>query len=119
MICMNAFGTPDIEVTPQQAKERLEAGGVVMIDVRETYEWEAGRIAGARHIELERLASQAPTIDKETPVIFMCRLGSRSAMATQAFRAAGYEAYSMAGGLQRWHDEGLPLEPEDGIVSPH
>ena len=116
---MNAFGTPDIEITPRQAKEKLEAGEAVMIDVRETYEWDAGRVAGARHVELERLASQAETIAKDTPVIFMCRLGSRSAMATQAFRAAGYDAYSMAGGLQRWHDEGLPLEPEDGVVSPH
>jgi len=116
---MNTFGGPDIEITPQQAKEMVDAGGVQLIDVREPYEWEAGRIAGARHIELERLASEAPTIDKDQPVIFQCRLGSRSAMATQAFRAAGYEAYSMAGGLQRWHDEGLPLEPEGGVVSPH
>jgi hydroxyacylglutathione hydrolase/adenylyltransferase/sulfurtransferase len=115
---MNAFGTPDIEITPQQAKE-LVAAGAVLIDIREGYEWEAGRIAGARHIELERLASEAPTIDKETPVVFHCRLGARSAMATQAFRAAGYDAYSMAGGLQRWHDEGLPLEPEGGSVADH
>ena len=119
MISMNTFGTPDIEITPQEAKEKLEAGGAVLIDVREDYEWEAGHVAGARHIEIERLAMQAPTIDKGTPVIFLCRLGTRSAMATQAFRAAGYEAYSMAGGLQRWFDEGLPLDPEGGVVSPH
>ena len=116
---MSAFGGDEIEITPQQAKELLEQGGAVLIDIREQYEWDAGRIAGARHIELERLAAQAATIDKDTAVIFQCRLGARSAMATQAFRGAGYEAYSMAGGLQRWHAEGLPLEPEDGTVADH
>jgi rhodanese-related sulfurtransferase len=112
------FGSPGIEVTPQQAKEMLDAGAQ-LIDVREGYEWDAGRIAGARHIELERLASQAQTIDKDRPVVFQCRLGARSAFATQAFRAEGYDAWSMAGGLQRWHDEGLPLEPDDGSVADH
>jgi rhodanese-related sulfurtransferase len=40
-------------------------------------------------------------------------------MATQAFRAAGYDAHSMAGGIQRWVDEGLGIEPEDGSVADH
>jgi rhodanese-related sulfurtransferase len=116
---MGTFDRPDIEVTPQQAREMLEGGAAQLVDVREQYEWDEGRIAGARHIELERLAAQAESIDKDRPVIFQCRLGSRSAMATQAFRAAGYEAYSMAGGLERWHEEGLPLEPEGGSVAAH
>ena len=91
-----------------------------MIDVRESYERDAGYIEGTRHIEIERLASQADTIDRDRPVIFQCRLGSRSAMAAQAFRAAGYEAYSLAGGIPRWHDEGRPLSPEgDGVVADH
>jgi rhodanese-related sulfurtransferase len=114
---MSKFGAP--EITPAEAREQIESGAAQLIDVREPYEWDAGRIAGARHIELERLASQAETIDKDRPVIFQCRLGARSAMATQAFRAAGYEAFSMAGGIQRWADEGLPLEPEDGTVADH
>ncbi len=116
---MNAFGGPDIEITPRQAREMVENGNAQLVDVRETYEWDEGRIAGARHIELERLASQAETIDKSRPVIFQCRLGARSAMATQAFRAAGYDAVSMAGGLRRWAEEGLPLEPEGGRVADH
>jgi rhodanese-related sulfurtransferase len=116
---MGPFDTPDIEITPQQAREMLDTGRAQLVDVREQHEWDQGRVAGARHVEIERLAAQAEMIDKARPVIFQCRLGARSAMATQAFRAAGYEAYSMAGGLQRWHDEGLPLEPEGGSVADH
>ena len=90
-----------------------------MIDVREDYEWEAGRIAGARHVELQRVAAEAETIDRERPVVFYCRVGSRSTMAAQAFRRAGYDAYSLDGGLAAWVDRGLPLEPEDGTVAAH
>ncbi len=90
-----------------------------VIDVREPYEREAGHIAGTRHIPLTELTSQAATVERERPVVFYCRVGARSDMAAQAFRAAGYEAYSMSGGLVRWAQEGRPLEPADGHVANH
>jgi hypothetical protein len=40
-------------------------------------------------------------------------------MAMQAFRASGYEAYSLAGGLLRWADEQRPISPEGGTVAAH
>ena len=61
---------------------------------------------------LGELAAQAETIDRETPVVFYCRVGGRSAMAANAFRRAGYDAYSMTGGLVAWDARGLPLEPD-------
>ena len=114
-----AFSAPEIEIGPEDLAERLARDEVQLIDVREPYEHDAGRIQGARHIELERLASQAGTNDRETPVIFYCRLGARSGMAANAFRRAGYDARSMDGGLERWHGEGRPIVPEDGHVAPH
>jgi rhodanese-related sulfurtransferase len=117
---MGVFADADIEVSPQRVGELLaENPELQVIDVREPYEHEAGHIAQARHIELERLASQADSIDRDRPVYFHCRLGVRSAMATQAFRASGYEAYSMRGGLMAWADAGLPLAPEGGRVADH
>jgi rhodanese-related sulfurtransferase len=107
-----------IEIPPEIAAELL-ARGAQFIDVREGYEREAGYIAGTRHIELERLASQAATIDRDRPVVFQCRLGARSAMAAKAFRADGYDAYTLTGGLMAWVASGLPLEPEDGYVADH
>jgi rhodanese-related sulfurtransferase len=115
---MSAFDSPDIEVSPQRAGELL-AEGVTVIDVREGYERDAGYIDGTRHIELERLAGQADTIDKSAPVVFHCRLGVRSAMAASAFRTAGYEAYTMTGGIQAWVDAGLPIAPANGYVAEH
>jgi hydroxyacylglutathione hydrolase/adenylyltransferase/sulfurtransferase len=103
---------PDLEVTPQDVRQRLDAGEIQVVDVREQYEWDAGRIAGARHIEMERLASQADTIDRDRPVVFVCRAGARSGMAAQAFRGSGYDAHNMAGGMTAWDDGDLPMEPE-------
>jgi len=76
-----------------------------LIDVRESYEREAGYIDGSRHIELMKLSSEAATLERERPVVFYCRVGSRSEMAAQALRTAGFEAYSMSGGLMRWARE--------------
>jgi rhodanese-related sulfurtransferase len=105
------------EYTPQQVAKLLEDEDVQLIDVREPYEHEAGRIAGDRLIELMQLSAQAETISREKPVIFYCRSGSRSAMATDAFRRAGFDAYNLAGGLIEWDAAGLPLEPADGHVA--
>jgi hydroxyacylglutathione hydrolase/adenylyltransferase/sulfurtransferase len=113
------FDSDSIEVTPEQTQAALADNSAQVIDVRETYEWEAGRIEGALHIELERLAANAGKVDTDRPVIFHCRLGARSAMAAQAFRGVGVDAYSMAGGLERWSNEGRPLEPEGGTVADH
>ena len=113
------FDSDDIEVSPEQTAQALADGSAQVIDVREQYEWDEGRIEGAVHIELERLASNADKIARDKPVIFHCRLGARSAMAAQAFRGVGIDAYSMAGGLQRWADENRPLVPEGGHVADH
>ncbi len=87
--------------------------------MREPHEREAGHIEGTRHIELVKLSSQADTVARERPVVFYCRMGGRSTMAAEAFRAAGFDAYSMSGGLLRWASEGRPLSPEGGRVADH
>ena len=109
----------DLDVAPEWVRDRHDAGEIQLVDVREPHEWDAGRLAGARHIELADVASQADTIDREKPVVFYCRVGSRSGMAASAFRRAGYDAYSMDGGLLAWDARGLPLEPEGGEVADH
>jgi rhodanese-related sulfurtransferase len=102
------------ELSPREVADLLDQ--VQLVDVREPYEFEAGHIAGARHVELVRLADEAESLDGDRPLVFYCRVGARSAMATQAFRASGYDAHSMAGGLVSWANSGLPFE---GVVAEH
>ena len=105
------------ELAPDRAAEMIESGEAQLVDVRQDFEWEAGRIAGAVHIPLDALPSRASEIDRERPVIFACRSGARSAMATDAFRASGIEAYNLVGGLEAWVEQGHPIEPDDGSVA--
>lgn len=107
----------DSDYSPREVARLLAEGEIQLVDVREPYEHEAGRIAGGRLIGLTELAASAETIHRDRPVVFYCRSGSRSAMATEAFRGAGYDAHNMTGGLQEWAAEGLPLEPVDGHVA--
>jgi rhodanese-related sulfurtransferase len=116
---MAAFDETGKDLPPKRVKELLDSGEAQVVDVRQPYEWEAGHIAGALHIELEHLAGRAGEIDADRPVIFQCRVGRRSALATEAFAASGYDAYNLAGGIEAWAAEGLPIEPEDGQVAPH
>jgi rhodanese-related sulfurtransferase len=105
------------DYTPQQVADLLEHDQIQLIDVRQPDEYEAGRIAGGRLIALGELGAQSQTIDPARPVVFYCRSGSRSAMATDAFRGAGFDAHNMSGGLLAWDAAGLPLEPDGGRVA--
>src|ERR1700745_613881 len=107
----------EADYTPQQVAELLKTEDIQLIDVRQSEEHEAGRIAGDRLIELAALPAEIDSIDQGRRVVFYCRSGSRSAMATEAFRGAGFDAHNMIGGLLDWDAAGLPLDPPDGYVA--
>ena len=106
----------DGDYSPQQVAELLKSGTIQLVDVRERHEHQAGRIGAGLHIQLGELSARAEELGREVPVVFYCRSGARSAMATQAFQAAGYDAHNMAGGILAWHGDGLPIEPSGGFI---
>jgi len=116
---MTEFDDASLDVTTQQAAEALADGSAQLIDVREQHEWDAGHIEGARHIPLGRLQAEAATIDPDQPILFQCKTGGRSTMAAQAFRASGFRAFNVVGGLEQWVAEDRPITPEDGHVAQH
>jgi rhodanese-related sulfurtransferase len=104
------------DYTPREVADLWAGGAIQLIDVRQQEEHDAGRIAGTRLIELGALTEQADTIDRDRPVVFYCRSGGRSGMATEAFVQAGYDAHNMTGGMLEWEAAGLPIEPDGGQV---
>lgn len=102
------------EVTVAQAKARMDAGeSALLIDVREDREWDAGHIAGARHLGkgiIERdIEEQVP--DKDAEIILYCGGGYRSVLAAESLGKMGYSSVSsMAGGWRAWQEAGLPTE---------
>ena len=107
------------DLSPEEVRRLIDEGDVELIDVREPYEVEAGRIEGSRHVQIPELTAAAQELDQERPIVFYCRAGGRSSMATQAFRASGYQAFNLTGGLVAWVEQGLPIVPEDGTVADH
>jgi rhodanese-related sulfurtransferase len=103
-------------VGPEEARKLLD-DGAQLVDVRADHEWDAGRIAGATHIELGDLGERIGEIERERPVVLYCRGGGRSDMAASALAAEGYEAFVVAGGIEAWVEAGQPIEPEDGYVA--
>lgn len=97
------------QIAPAEAAQRL-ADGWQAIDVRLPEEVAEGCIAGIVHIELGELSVRAGEIDRERPVLVVCRSGVRSAMAVAALRPAGWDAHNLDGGMLAWAEAGLPVE---------
>ena len=105
------------ELEPDRVAELAEQGKIQLVDVRTDAEYTAGHLAGARHIPFEELTARVGELDRSRPLLLYCRSGGRSAAATQAFSASGWQAESMGGGLVEWTNRGHPLEPENGHVA--
>ena len=104
------------EISRDELKKLID-DGAQLIDVRAEHEWEMGRIEGAKHLPLAELSERSAEIDKDRPVVLYCRGGNRSTMAAEALIAEGYDAAKLSEGIVGWAEEGLPLEPEGGVVA--
>ena len=103
-------GASSVSVT--EATLLVNREDAVIVDVRETNEWDAGHITGARHISLPQLDKRLSEIDKfkERPVIVCCASGNRSSSACGTLRRAGFQkVFNLAGGLGAWREAGLPV----------
>jgi rhodanese-related sulfurtransferase len=98
---------------PRGVFEHLDA--IQLVDCRERDEWDAGRIDGAILLPLNTiLAGAGGDLDREKPVVVVCRSGNRSELATMMFQARGFDAHNLEGGMERWEAEGLPFSAPDG-----
>lgn len=114
---MNAEPELELALSPDRAVALIEAGAEV-IDVRRPDEWEGGRLPGARNIEMNELSAASESLPRDRPILLYCRRGNRSQMAAEAFRGAGYDARTIAGGIEAWAAGGRPLEPAQAAVRP-
>jgi rhodanese-related sulfurtransferase len=83
---------------------------LLVVDVREEYEFAAGSIAGARNLPYDRAISELPmTLDPGGSVVFICSFGQRSSSACAALRGQGFgAAVFLDGGIEGWALAGFP-----------
>ncbi len=103
----------EFEIQPEEVKPLLGTEGVVLVDVREPWEWQTAKIDGSLLIPMGDIPARIQELDPEDRVIVVCHHGVRSLNVAAWLRQQGYEsAQSMAGGIDRWSrfiDPKVPL----------
>lgn len=111
MAAPNPHQEPFTRLTPQQAKEMVDGGGVQFIDVREPGEYAGGHAQGARLVPLNTIFTNPDQIEPDRPAVFICQVGQRSALAAEYAAAIGRQnLYNVEGGTTAWQEAGLPME---------
>lgn len=106
---------PFTRITVDEAREKLEAGTAVMVDVREPHEYAEVHASGVRLIPVNTVMGEIDQIRKfagdKKEVLFICKSGQRSALAAEFVTAAGlteYELFNVEGGTDAWVQKGYP-----------
>ncbi len=105
--------SPAKEIGNLNATHLINHQDAILVDVRETREFEGGRLPKALHIPLSQLDSRSGELAKLTgrPVIAYCASGHRSRSAGNALAKMGFkDIYTLHGGYRAWKDAGLPVE---------
>jgi rhodanese-related sulfurtransferase len=106
---------PFQEATPAQLLQWLRSGEAVLIDVREPDEFAREHIAGATLLPLSRF-DPAQALSKAKPgqrIVMQCKSGRRSADACRLaapLAASGLPVFTLAGGIEAWKKDNLPVE---------
>lgn len=96
---------PEVDVA--QLDEARQAGAV-LIDVRESDEYEAGHVPGAVPIPIGEVVARLDEVPADGPVYVICETGGRSQRVTQFLRSKGVDARNVAGGTTAWARSGRP-----------
>ena len=100
-------------VSAAQATQLINREDALVLDVRDSGEYCAGHILGAKSLPLARVESGAGDVakKKDATLIVYCDTGDRSAKAAAALKKAGYgKVMNLSGGLSAWKQAGLPVE---------
>jgi len=101
----------EFEISPEIVNEMMESGEeVVLLDIREDWEWEKAHIEGAIHIPLSELSSRAEEMDPEQWTVVYCHVGDRSVDGCLLLWDLGFrKVRSLTGGIELWSEV---IDPE-------
>lgn len=100
-------------ITPVEAAGLIDGGNAVVVDVRGDGEVaKSGKVAGALHIPLDRVATEGTTaLDKDKTILLYCASGARSALAGKFLLENGYAKVRNLGAFSQWRESGGAVEP--------
>ncbi len=99
------------EITPDDVYREFDR--YTVIDVREPFEWQSGTIKNSLKIPMNELPSRLNELNKSDRYAIICAHGNRSEVAALFLADNGLNAATVAGGIQKWISEQLPVEFEE------
>jgi rhodanese-related sulfurtransferase len=99
-------------ISIEDAKQKLDAGGVAFVDIRPPGDWAGGHVPGAQNLPLVSVKGRSREIPENTPVIFVDQNGANAPKAAEIL--LGLEGFTdvsiLDGGLDAWRKAGHPME---------
>ena len=95
------------KMDPSVVSKQVEKNEIVLLDVRESNEWNEGHIKGALHIALGDLNIKTTNnIPKDKPLYVYCRSGRRAGEAVIKLKTLGFDNVENMGGVVEWQGKG-------------
>ena len=103
-------------ISVEEAKEMLDNGDAMMVDVRQLDEWQSGHVSGALHIPVDDVLARVDELPEDKNLLFICQAGVRSALAAEMAAAMGRpieKLFNVEQGTPVWIERNLPPSYND------
>ncbi len=104
-------GEPYTRVSVEEARQILDEGKAVVVDVRREDEYQAGHVKGALWIPVDDIIPRYPELPEAGSLLFICEVGARSGLAAEYAAAMGADTarlFNIENGTPAWIESGLP-----------
>mgnify|MGYP006301450291 CR=1 FL=1 len=99
-----------VNLSSKQVAELYRHGYVVIVDVRQAWEYEDVHVEDSILIPLDELPERTDEVPTDQPVILLCRSGNRSGQAIRLLENAGFDnVHNLVGGITAWEQQGYPV----------
>lgn len=98
-------------ITAREATQLVNAEQAVLVDLRESKDYNEGHIAGSLHMPVTKFESRISELEKyrDKVIILADKLGHQASATGKSLGKAGYQVRRLQGGVGEWASQGLPL----------
>lgn len=100
-----------VKLSPQQVVNAINGGEAVIVDVRDSKEYDTGHLVDAIHIPFNKVNDNLQLLEKhrEKQIIIVDKMGQQSGAIVKKLTGEGFNAARMNNGISEWQHDGLPL----------
>lgn len=101
-----------VTIGPEKFRDKIKSDDVLVVDVRQPEEFEAGHLENAVNIDVKDegfLKIAVNTLPKDKVIAVYCRSGKRSALASEMLSKKGYKVLNLDGGIENWISHNYPV----------